>query len=81
MQLLMAMSTSLHFPPIGTAGLQRLLVNGSSRVPWPPPMTMHRTLGLTEWQASKRNRAIAMNFVNFVQKLQLSSFFRPLRQP
>jgi hypothetical protein len=33
----MGMSTSLYFPPIGTAGLLRLEVNGYNLVPAPPP--------------------------------------------
>src|SRR5260221_13372674 len=43
-QLLIGMSTSLYFPPSGTAGLARSCVRGKSRVPAPPPMMMARVL-------------------------------------
>jgi hypothetical protein len=36
-QLEMGISTSLYFPPMGTAGFERLAVNGYSLVPAPPP--------------------------------------------
>ena len=36
-QLEMGMSTNLYFPAMGTAGLERLAVNGYKRVPAPPP--------------------------------------------
>src|SRR5438094_8425465 len=41
-QLLIGISTNRYFPPRGTAGFARSLVNGKSRVPAPPPMMMAR---------------------------------------
>src|ERR671923_2797212 len=37
-QLLMGMSMRRYFPAIGTAGFERILVNGCKRVPLPPPI-------------------------------------------
>ena len=37
MQLLMGMSTSRYLPAMGTAGFDRLEVNGYNRLPAPPP--------------------------------------------
>src|SRR6202011_1907496 len=39
-QLLIGMSTRRYLPPSGTAGLARSFVNGNSRVPAPPPITI-----------------------------------------
>lgn len=36
-QLDIGMSTNLYFPAIGTAGLERLSVNGANLEPCPPP--------------------------------------------
>jgi len=36
-QLEMGMSINRNLPPIGTAGLERSLVNGYKREPTPPP--------------------------------------------
>ncbi len=44
MQLEMGMSTSRYLPASGTAGLERSLVRGKSRVPCPPPMMTASTL-------------------------------------
>src|SRR6202035_4013127 len=43
-QLLIGMSTSRYFAARGTAGLARFWVNGNSRVPAPPPITIARVL-------------------------------------
>ena len=43
-QLLIGMSTSRYFAASGTAGLARFWVNGNSRVPAPPPITIARVL-------------------------------------
>jgi hypothetical protein len=37
MQFDMGMSTSLYLPPMGTAGFERLAVNGYNLDPAPPP--------------------------------------------
>src|SRR5512139_1563883 len=42
-QLLMGMSISRYFPAIGTAGFERILVNGCKRVPLPPPIITPKT--------------------------------------
>src|SRR5437773_353046 len=39
-QLLIGISTSLYFPPNGTAGFARSFVRGNNRVPAPPPIMM-----------------------------------------
>ena len=44
-QLEIGISTNRYFPAMGTAGLERVLVNGDSRVPLPPPRTIEMTLG------------------------------------
>src|SRR5678815_850361 len=44
MQFEMGISTMRYFPARGTAGLERSLVRGKSRVPAPPPITTARTL-------------------------------------
>lgn len=44
MQFEMGISTNRYLPPSGTAGLERSLVKGKSRVPWPPPRMTARTL-------------------------------------
>lgn len=43
-QLEMGISTKRYFPAIGTAGLDRVAVNGDNREPWPPPKMMEITL-------------------------------------
>ena len=43
MQLLMGMSMRRYFPAIGTAGFERILVNGCRREPRPPPIITPRT--------------------------------------
>src|ERR1041384_1605597 len=43
MQLLMGMSMRRYFPAIGTAGFERILVNGCRRDPRPPPIMTPRT--------------------------------------
>src|SRR5580698_4375782 len=50
MQLLTGISTMRYFPASGTAGLERSLVRGKSRVPAPPPMTIARVLSVIEGQ-------------------------------
>jgi hypothetical protein len=32
-----------YLPPIGTAGFERVSVNGKRRLPWPPPRMIART--------------------------------------
>src|SRR5260221_12861037 len=44
MQLEIGMSTKRYLPASGTAGLDRSLVKGKSRVPAPPPIMTDRTL-------------------------------------
>src|SRR6185503_4112018 len=44
MQLEIGMSTSRYLPANGTAGLDRSLVSGNSRVPAPPPIITASTL-------------------------------------
>ena len=39
-QLEIGISTSLYLPAIGTAGLERVAVNGDNLVPAPPPNIM-----------------------------------------
>src|SRR5690349_3099806 len=39
----MGMSIRRYFPAIGTAGFERILVNGCKRVPLPPPIITPRT--------------------------------------
>jgi hypothetical protein len=41
-QLEIGISTSLYLPAIGTAGLERLAVNGYKREPAPPPSITER---------------------------------------
>src|SRR5450759_4888578 len=41
-QLLMGMSIRRYLPAIGTAGLERSLVSGYSRLPFPPPIITAR---------------------------------------
>src|SRR6266542_2191443 len=43
MQLLIGMSIRRYLPPIGTAGLERSMVRGYSRVPRPPPRIRLKT--------------------------------------
>src|SRR5215212_10467111 len=43
MQLLIGMSIRRYFPAIGTAGFERILVNGCRRDPRPPPIMTPRT--------------------------------------
>jgi hypothetical protein len=42
-QLLMGISTNLYLPAMGTAGFERLAVNGYNRVPAPPPNITAKT--------------------------------------
>ena len=42
-QLEIGMSTSRYFPAMGTAGLERVTVNGNKREPCPPPNTTEIT--------------------------------------
>src|SRR5277367_2970080 len=50
MQLLTGISTMRYLPAKGTAGLERSLVRGKSRVPAPPPMTIARVFSVIEGQ-------------------------------
>jgi hypothetical protein len=43
-QLEIGMSTKRYFPAIGTAGLERLSVNGANLEPCPPPRIMAKVL-------------------------------------
>ena len=43
MQFEIGISTILCLPPKGTAGFERSLVSGKSRVPFPPPRMMDST--------------------------------------
>jgi hypothetical protein len=36
-QFEIGISTKRYFPAIGTAGLERFVVNGANLEPWPPP--------------------------------------------
>src|ERR1700735_2275143 len=42
-QLEIGISTRRYLPAIGTAGFERVAVNGDNRLPWPPPSTMQIT--------------------------------------
>jgi hypothetical protein len=42
-QLEIGISTSLYFPAMGTAGLERLAVSGYNLVPAPPPSITAKT--------------------------------------
>jgi hypothetical protein len=42
-QFEMGISTKRYFPAMGTAGLERVSVNGYNREPCPPPSTTHIT--------------------------------------
>ena len=42
-QLEIGISTSLYLPAMGTAGFERVAVNGYKRVPAPPPKITDRT--------------------------------------
>src|SRR5687768_15574173 len=42
-QLEMGMSTNRYLPAMGTAGLERVAVNGNKRVPAPPPKITDNT--------------------------------------
>src|SRR5947207_2185219 len=44
MQLEMGISTRRYLPASGTAGLERSLVSGKRRAPWPPPIMTDSTL-------------------------------------
>src|SRR5688572_18313476 len=60
MQLLMGMSIRRYFPAIGTAGFERILVNGCKRVPLPPPIITPRTSfmdGIADLQVVMIHRA------------------------
>src|ERR1700748_3479448 len=51
-QFEIGISTRRYLPAIGTAGFERVVVNGASRLPWPPPRTMHITLEVIWWVVS-----------------------------
>src|SRR5437588_6781925 len=42
-QFEIGISTRRYLPAIGTAGFERVAVNGDNRLPWPPPSTMQIT--------------------------------------
>src|SRR4051812_11134496 len=48
MQFEIGMSTMRYLPANGTAGLERSLVSGKSRVPAPPPMMTARVFSVVE---------------------------------
>lgn len=45
-QLEIGMSTRRYLPAIGTAGLDRVCVNGDNLEPWPPPRITPKTLSV-----------------------------------
>ncbi len=50
MQFETGISTMRYLPASGTAGLERSLVSGKSRVPAPPPMMMASVCSVMEGQ-------------------------------
>src|SRR5438067_1100644 len=56
MQLEMGMSMRRYLPPMGTAGLDRSLVSGYSRLPRPPPRMMLRTFFMGRPRQGRRWR-------------------------
>jgi hypothetical protein len=69
MQLEMGMSMSRYLPATGTAGLDRDLVSGNSRVPRPPPRMRARTermvrsleRGRDAWPGGRESRPTEVN--------------------
>src|SRR5688572_20688496 len=57
-QPLMGTSMRRYFPPIGTAGLERVAVRGYRRDPWPPPRMMARVSFIMPWRLSHRRSAV-----------------------
>src|SRR5688572_18388225 len=84
-QLLIGTSMSLYLPPIGTAGFERVAVNGNNRLPWPPPRMMASVslvIGAIKasckWAAvgnHNRSRAGAAAVVSGIRERSLASFY------
>jgi len=86
MQLLMGMSIRRYFPAMGTAGFERIWVNGCRREPLPPPMMTPKTslidgivTSMSSLQGCFVSSMLAMTYVYYLLKLKSCRNFEAIK--